>query len=446
MYHAEYLNNKFKMKKYILLLVFIMSSVTMSYAQYVNIPDANFRKALIKAGVDKNKDGKISTYEAKRKKSLKLMEFKGNVWKGLNIKDLTGIEAFTELTTLDVRQNKLTKINVSKNRKLIWLKVSDNNLRSIDITRNTLLQTFHCENNNITSMNVSKNVRLKDFNCSGNKLKWLDISKNPKISLLGCANNTLNGLSVRNNKALTDFDCSGSGLTKIDISKNLEMVALSCFDNQIEVLDVSKNSKLIYLFCAANKLKKLDTKSNKNLEYIDCSNNNLTKLDVSKNLKLRSLECKDNMLAVLDLSKSNKLSVLKCGGNNMDKICVWDLKYFTENLDVDVESTVDIITDPQFLYVKTEKVVIDSVTIITAKSNKPKKTVKKAPKKHVPKEENIDDLPAYEEPVPLDMNKSYDASKLDPKHQKTEKNEDEPMPLDANGTYDSSKLNPKTER
>ena len=62
------------MKKYIFLLVFIMSSVTMSYAQYVNIPDANFRKALIKAGVDKNKDGKISTYEARRKKSLKLLE------------------------------------------------------------------------------------------------------------------------------------------------------------------------------------------------------------------------------------------------------------------------------------------------------------------------------------------------------------------------------------
>ena len=51
-----------------------------------------------------------------------------------SIVDMTGIEAFTSLTELNL---------------------SDNNIQSLDLTYNTLLEFINCNTNNISSLNIN---------------------------------------------------------------------------------------------------------------------------------------------------------------------------------------------------------------------------------------------------------------------------------------------------
>lgn len=79
-------------------------------AQVVSIQDTNFLKNLISWGVDKNNDGQIQNSEAEFMKGLLIT--------GTAIKDLTGIEAFTNLTSLDCRFNLVTTLDLRQNTKL----------------------------------------------------------------------------------------------------------------------------------------------------------------------------------------------------------------------------------------------------------------------------------------------------------------------------------------
>ena len=82
-------------------------------AQNITIPDANFKKTLINLKVDENGDGEISKSEASKVTKLDVSKNK--------IKDLAGIEYFTNITTLSCHTNELTNLDISIKR-LIFLK------------------------------------------------------------------------------------------------------------------------------------------------------------------------------------------------------------------------------------------------------------------------------------------------------------------------------------
>ena len=71
------------------------------------ITDNNFLEALIENGLDTNGDGIISTTEAEKRKYLNVS--------GYGISDMTGIEAFVNLDSLDCSDNKLTTLDISNN-------------------------------------------------------------------------------------------------------------------------------------------------------------------------------------------------------------------------------------------------------------------------------------------------------------------------------------------
>ena len=102
-------------------------------AQNVTIPDNNFKNRLLIANtangiakdengtniqIDSNNDGEIQESEA-----LNVYELYVNQ---ALISDLTGIEAFTNLTLLYCYSNNLTAINVSNNTNLVDLVCSSN--------------------------------------------------------------------------------------------------------------------------------------------------------------------------------------------------------------------------------------------------------------------------------------------------------------------------------
>ena len=90
------------------------------FGQNVNIPDANFKAYLVgNLDINTNGDGEIQLSEASVFDALM------NLSK-LNISDLTGIEAFTALTSLDCSQNQLSTLDLTKNIALTYL-YCDNN-------------------------------------------------------------------------------------------------------------------------------------------------------------------------------------------------------------------------------------------------------------------------------------------------------------------------------
>ena len=140
----------------------------------VYIPDASFKAALV-LNYDNNSDGEIQYGEAKTVTKIEVYNE--------NISDLTGIEAFINITDLFCFSNNLTSLDVSKNTALTELDCGSNNLTSLDVSKNTNLQYLFANNCNLTSLDVSKNTALTRLNCNNNSLTSLDLSKNTVLQI-----------------------------------------------------------------------------------------------------------------------------------------------------------------------------------------------------------------------------------------------------------------------
>lgn len=211
--------------KIILLSVFILSSI-MLRAQYVAIPDENFEQALIDLEIDTNPtiDHQVLQTAVELLDSLEV--------DGYDILNLTGIEAFINLTMLYCPDNRLNSIDLSYNTKLKYLLCHNNELIDLDLSSNTALEYLHCDGNQLTSLNVTQNSVLQSIYCEGNELPSLNVS---------------------NNIALVGLNCNNNKLTSLDLSNNTELVGLTCSDNLLTILDVRNgNNSNFYKFEALN--------------------------------------------------------------------------------------------------------------------------------------------------------------------------------------------------
>lgn len=116
--------------------------------QIVNIADANFKSYLVNNNsINLNGDTEITVGEAQATTELLI--------NGLSISDLTGIEAFTNLTRLDCYANNLTTIDVSNNTNLTRLHCADNQITTLDVSDIPTLEQVHCQNNQLVELNVA---------------------------------------------------------------------------------------------------------------------------------------------------------------------------------------------------------------------------------------------------------------------------------------------------
>jgi len=219
-----------------MMLLLGISTSTFSQDFFIN---EDFKKALIKDGVDTDGDGYISKSEAHAVSTINVEN------EGLT--DITGISEFKNIKTL---------------------KCAYNYLASLDVSANILLEELQCFKNNITSLNISANVKLTGLYCFENDLSSINISENTKLS---------------------DFQCYQNKLSTLDLSSNLELIKLECTDNQLHELDLSHNLQLNYLACGANLLTFLDVSYSTELTFLACSVNNFRTLDLSKCRKLEEM-------------------------------------------------------------------------------------------------------------------------------------------------------------
>lgn len=251
-------------------------------AQNVTIPDANFKAQLVaNSAINTNGDTEIQLTEAQA--------YNGGIdVNSKNIADLTGVEAFTALTSLLCNFNQLTTLNVSSN---------------------TALTSLGCSSNQLTTLNLGSNTALNELSCSSNQLATLDVSSNVGLRILDCSFNQLSTLNLSNNSLLNDLRCGSNQLTALDLSSNPLLTILWCYENQLPSLALSVHTALTNLNCRNNQLTTLDLSTNTGITELKCGANLLTALDVSLNTSLYWFYCDSNQLSSLNIQNGNNTNL-----------------------------------------------------------------------------------------------------------------------------------------
>lgn len=279
-------------------------------------PDAKFQEYLrtaIRPGtsdkIDENGDGILSAEE--RNKVYRIDVRKSG------IKDLTGIEQFLNLYTLNCSELGLEKLDLSQNKELDTLDCSENNLTQLNLSQNSKLTNLNCSGNNLTQLNLNANTMLEKLICYDNQLSALDVNSLGYLTNLSCGKNPLGTLDVSNLTILKSLACYENGLTTLNVKNNSYLNDLSCGGNQLAELDLSNNPNLTELYCSGNLLSQLDLRQNKKLIKLECFQNKLELLDVSQSTKLQTIQCADNQLASLNVTQNKVLNELDCAGNQL---------------------------------------------------------------------------------------------------------------------------------
>lgn len=283
------------------------------------------------------------------------------------IADLTGIEHFTALKTLNCSGNYLetSTLDLSKNTALEVLDCSINRLNALDVSKNTALKELYCYRNSIRDegmqtlisslhqnggtlyaydttydQNEMTTANVADAKAKKWQVKAWDGSKYVDYAgIFAVYINNTNFPDATFRNYVGDFDQNTNGyLTEdeinvvTDISVPLmditslkgiehftELITLDCNSNKLTALDVTKNTALKNLICTGNQLSDINLSKNTALEGLDCSYNKLTALNVSTNTALTTLSCENNQLTALDVTNNIALEYLYCYGNQISK-------------------------------------------------------------------------------------------------------------------------------
>lgn len=208
----------------------------------------------------------------------------------------------------------LTDVNKQAIKAVTSLDIEDKNLTDISgIEYFTQLTSLYCGNNQLTALPVENLTQLTSLSCFGNQLTALPVEKLTQLTSLSCGDNQLTALPVEKLTKLTNLRCSYNQLTSLPVESLTNLTSLYCNNNQLTELPVKKLPQLTELNCGMNLLAELDIENLTQLTELNCYNNQLTSLPVGKLNNLNVLNCHDNRLTELDITSVTSLNNLYCG-------------------------------------------------------------------------------------------------------------------------------------
>lgn len=137
---------------------------------------------------------------------------------------------------------------------LTYLGVSFSKIKELDLSNCSELITLRVGGNSLTKVNLSNNKKLIELRVNNEKLlKNIDISNLTELDDLNLQNSLmLNPINLSNNKKLKTLMIHNCGYKELDISNCLEIQSISIPTNNFEKLDMSKFSKLKWLNITGN--------------------------------------------------------------------------------------------------------------------------------------------------------------------------------------------------
>lgn len=331
-----------------------------------NFPDEIFLNFIKSQNYDVDNDNYLSAAELATITTINCS--------GLGISNLSGINFFTSLTSLNCSNNNLSNLYIAKTLSTFEcagnsyaITVDDNfqydmstlpgnfvAANASSIVNGTLSGTlltadgysvkynYNCGNGNTTVFSLSVSyksvadinstnfpndkfreyISAKEFDLNlDGKLSDFEISKIKFINLSNYAEAIDNMKGIELFSALESLYCNyNSNLTGIDLSNNTKLKVLHVNNNGLLTLDVSKNTALTELYCQGNSLSELLLNSNTALTILNCSQNSLTELNIAINTQLSVLKCAGNSLSTLSIDSNPELITLDCSSNNITQL------------------------------------------------------------------------------------------------------------------------------
>ncbi len=101
-------------------------------------------------------------------------------------------------------------------------------------------------------------TNLERLDCSYNEIERLDVSQCVNLRELNCYNNNLVELKLGQCVNLQSLNCGFNNLKKLDVSQCVNLVRLDCYFNDLNTLEASGCTKLEYVNCSYNFIQELD--------------------------------------------------------------------------------------------------------------------------------------------------------------------------------------------
>jgi len=242
------------MKKNYYLIFLLLCSVFQ--AQIINIPDPIFKARLLYANtsngmasnssnqsivIDTNGDNEIQVSEALNVYKLNIGGNPGN-----GISDLTGINQFSNLTSLIAWNNNLTNLQISGLSNVESINLANNNLTTLSLNNLTNLKVISFANNQVSTFSATNVPNLQILTCTGNQLGTLDISVFPNLKNLESNNNLLTTLNLNNNNHLLSINAKNNQLTTIPLGECPILTSLYINNNLFSTIDAGQLTQLGY--------------------------------------------------------------------------------------------------------------------------------------------------------------------------------------------------------
>ena len=233
---------------------------------------------------------------------------------GRGVKDLTGLEACTNLETIDCSNNDISTVSLPRLTKLTTLRCYGNPVEKLDLTGCSALQALYLQDVSTNAVSGTS-ITVSGYNQAASLT--LSVADTPFTTLLINSSPTLTSIDITANTQLEGFYCnSDSSLKNIDVSTLTALKYLDVSDCDLQTLDVTHNVDMEFLYCNGNSLSALDVTKNTNLLHLICHNNNLSDLNVTSNISLQRLEVQANNLSAINLRNNKDMTYLDISGNS----------------------------------------------------------------------------------------------------------------------------------
>lgn len=303
--------------------------------------------------IDADGDGKITFEEAAVVKELNLGFSEKPESSKDCITDITGLEYFTSLETLNLKyntvsdakpiegistlqvlilgENPISSINLDKLGELTDLRLYGTNISEIDLSKTPKLESLYLQRTKVSKVDLTPLQSLDQAlinNCSN--LSEIKASNLPSLTRLDAVKGNLTSFEISDCPSLRELHLNSNKLTSIKLNNLAMLMLLNIYDNQLTSIDVSNLPFLMRLFVYDNQLTSIDLSANVMLREFRASNNPLTEVNLSTNAGLVSLE----------LENMSKMKTLNIKNGYYDE---WDSDYLIVDGNTALEK---VITDP----------------------------------------------------------------------------------------------------
>jgi len=340
------------MKNFYLLFLFLLLFSTFSYSQIINFPDTNLKNKLLSASssntvakdsagnsvaIDTNTDNEIDVAEA-------LLIYELNV-QSSNIVDLTGLENFVNLTSLEINLNDITTFEGTAFPNLEYLNFSNNDITSTNLNGLSNLEIFWAYGNPFTTIDVSNLSALTFFDISySNNLTSVDVSNLTNLTNLSASSNdSMTSLNLSGCTALEDLNCQYSALTSLDLSGLENLSTMFAESNNIATIDVTGAVSLGNINISFNEVTSLVVEDLPVLQSISADGNLISNLEIQNCPLFFTLVMGDNQLTTLDLSGAPNTTIVQVPNNLLEELILAENNEISQiNLAVNQLSEIDL--------------------------------------------------------------------------------------------------------